>query len=97
MYLGGGQVKIEFPNKKKGYNLQRGQFEDLASQALTHSSLNSWSQGILVSSSSCSNPFKHMGHSFSKSSLRTLEGSLFMKSIDVGGGGLSANRAAKSS
>merc|ERR1719483_266711 len=58
---------------------------------------NSCLQGRRVSSSSCSNFFRQIGHSESESSLSTLVGKLSMKSLDVGGGGLSANKEANSS
>ena len=78
-------------------DLQSGQFDDLLSQVWTHWVWNSWSQGSSVSSSSCSNFFRQMGHSVSRSSLITLQGRLSMKDRDVGGGGLSANMAENAS
>ena len=78
-------------------NLHIGQLAALLSQASTHSEWNSCSQGRRVSSSSCSNFFRQMGHSLSRSSLRTRVGSDSMNDFEVGGGGLSAKRAEKAS
>ena len=78
-------------------DLHMGQFAALLSHASTHAEWNSCSQGRQVSSSSCSNFFRQIGHSLSRSSLRTRVGKDSMKDLEVGGGGLSAKRAEKAS